>query len=245
MAPGDRSARCQKCFRQHHKCVYSQPGTCDNCLKTGVECTPLVVRNQPRVRRNRAQPVRHSWGTKKCDRCRRGHKRCEPDNRIWPEKCHRCSVTGYPCSPARTGPEQLEHDIRAGIAQAQRLQPSDMLQLQSPHVGSSFELQPEPDSSSDSDSESDSNASVPAVLPTKSSKPEESKDSKMVGSDLKMKQTIQDMEAEFADVLKSEQARFEKIINELKASHERELKEQRERYEGRIDDLIQILKNLK
>ncbi|KAI1489710.1 hypothetical protein F5X96DRAFT_639476 [Biscogniauxia mediterranea] len=227
MAPRARSKRCEKCFLRHQKCKYSQPGSCDYCLKVGIECLPLV---RGRLR------------SRKCDRCQRGHKQCEPVDRVWPEKCHRCSVAGYPCSPARTAPEQLEHDKRTGYLQSQQLLETDM--FQSPYVGSSFELEPEPEPDSDSDSDSDSSASIPAVLPT-NSKPGASKNAKTDESALHMKQTIQDMETEFADVLKSEQARFEKIINELKANHEKELKRQRERYEGRIDDLIQILKNIK
>ncbi|KAI5926885.1 hypothetical protein F4810DRAFT_707423 [Camillea tinctor] len=221
-----RSPRCQKCS-EHHR-------------KASTECHPWVSRRQTWTPKGKLQPPRHSWHTKTCDHCRRDHKRCEPNDRVWPEKCHRCTVIGHSCSPARTVTEQAEYDARAyhfqPQPQPQQLVTSDVLPSQ--HIGSSFMLVP------DSSSDSDSNTSVPAVLPT-SSKPEISKDAKWDEPNLEMKNTIQDMEAEFADVLKSEQARFEKIINELKAQHEKELKQQRDRYEGRIDDLIQILKKIK
>ncbi|KAI1496576.1 hypothetical protein F5X99DRAFT_63244 [Biscogniauxia marginata] len=230
--PRTRTPRCQKCCRQHHKCTYSQPDVCDNCLKTGTECRPMIVRKQLRPLKDKPLPLRHSWHVKKCDRCRRGHMRCEPNDRVWPDKCHRCLITGYQCSPARTGQEQLEYD--AGILGQQKQPPTSTMPL--PHLASSFELE--------SSSDSDSSASIPAKLPERPNpeRIQEAKDPKLTAQ---LKSTIQEMEAEFAEVLKSEQARFDKSMSELRAKHEQELRLQRERYEARIDDLIQIMKKIR
>ena len=51
------------------------------------------------------------------------------------------------------------------------------------------------------------------------------------------------MEAEFNEVLKSEQEKHKKEIEELKGEHQKELNTQRHKYEQRIDDLIKIMKN--
>ncbi|KAL1961308.1 hypothetical protein VTO42DRAFT_36 [Malbranchea cinnamomea] len=40
-----------------------------------------------------------SEGVPKCQRCRRDHKKCSPENRKWPgPKCDRCESYGYECS---------------------------------------------------------------------------------------------------------------------------------------------------
>lgn len=56
--------------------------------------------------------------------------------------------------------------------------------------------------------------------------------------------TIHTMEEEFQEVLRTEQERHDAETRTIKAKYEQELAQQRERYEGRIDDLIKIMKSI-
>ncbi|EER26288.1 hypothetical protein CPC735_004590 [Coccidioides posadasii C735 delta SOWgp] len=53
-----------------------------------------------------------SEGVPKCQRCRRDHKKCSPDNRPWPgPKCDRCENYGYECSENMMARRSSQKDI--------------------------------------------------------------------------------------------------------------------------------------
>ncbi|PGH20445.1 hypothetical protein AJ80_03591 [Polytolypa hystricis UAMH7299] len=53
-----------------------------------------------------------SEGVPKCQRCRRDHKKCSPENREWPgPKCDRCESYGYDCSENMMARKSSQKDI--------------------------------------------------------------------------------------------------------------------------------------
>ncbi|XXG94996.1 hypothetical protein Hte_001256 [Hypoxylon texense] len=166
---------------------------------------------------------------------------CNPRGRVWPSKCEYCEARGLPCTVPRAK-RQAEVSTRATDDGAESDKSNaDSEPQQTIHVASDedtrfLHFQPGP-----SAEESNLDDSAP-VAPTQN---EIASDENTEPSELEqLKRVVQTMEDEFEEILRAEKQKHQDEIRALESKHWEELNQLRKQYEGRVDNLIGIIKKL-